>query len=140
MNPHRDFVVSFAKLVETGKSLSLGGIPPSNQSKPPTDAPGALIPPRMMNVSSAGLPHLRFKGIKPEHESNVVHWQDVALPGIGLTRAHSRMIDPLGLALAIERRVHSGSHVRDQQVPVEKSIDLPGQVQRVVNHVRVIDV
>ncbi|HKW28736.1 MAG TPA: PIG-L family deacetylase [Verrucomicrobiae bacterium] len=43
MNPHRDFVVSFAKLIETGRSLSLGGIPPPNQSKPPTDAPKVLI-------------------------------------------------------------------------------------------------
>ena len=43
MNPYHNFVNSFAKLIETGKSFPLGGIPPHNRSKPPTDAAKALI-------------------------------------------------------------------------------------------------
>ncbi len=43
MNPYHHFVSSFAQLVETGKSLPLGGIPPHNKPKPPADAPVALI-------------------------------------------------------------------------------------------------
>jgi hypothetical protein len=39
MNPDHNFVSSSARLVETGRSLPLGGSPPHNQSKPPANAP-----------------------------------------------------------------------------------------------------
>jgi len=43
MNPYHSFVSSFAQLVESGKALPLGGIPPHNKPKPPATAPVALI-------------------------------------------------------------------------------------------------
>ena len=43
MNPYREFVSSFAKLLADGKSLPLGGIASSPISKPALDAPTALI-------------------------------------------------------------------------------------------------
>jgi len=43
MNPYQNFVVASARLVAEGKSLPLGGIPPHRRSKPPADAPVALI-------------------------------------------------------------------------------------------------
>jgi N-acetylglucosamine malate deacetylase 1 len=43
MNPYHNFVSTFAKLIEAGKSLPLGGIPPHNKSKPTLDVPRALI-------------------------------------------------------------------------------------------------
>ena len=43
MNPYHNFVSSFAQLVEAGKSLPLGGIPPHNKPKPPPNAPAAII-------------------------------------------------------------------------------------------------
>ncbi|HWD92705.1 MAG TPA: PIG-L family deacetylase [Verrucomicrobiae bacterium] len=43
MNPYRDFVSSFARLVAGGKSLPLGQIAPESISKPAADAPRALI-------------------------------------------------------------------------------------------------
>ena len=39
MNPDHNFISSFARLFETGRSLPLGGSPPHNQSKPPANAP-----------------------------------------------------------------------------------------------------
>jgi N-acetylglucosamine malate deacetylase 1 len=43
MNPYHNFGSTFTELIETGKSLPLGGIPPHNKSKPTLDAPRALI-------------------------------------------------------------------------------------------------
>jgi LmbE family N-acetylglucosaminyl deacetylase len=43
MNPYHKFVRSFAQLFAEGKSLPLGGIPPHQQSAPPSNAPVALI-------------------------------------------------------------------------------------------------
>ena len=43
MNPYREFVSSFARLVTDGKSLPLGQIDPSPAPKPEPDAPIALI-------------------------------------------------------------------------------------------------
>lgn len=43
MNLYHNFVSSFAQLVEAGKSLPLGGIPPHHKSKPAPNAPVALI-------------------------------------------------------------------------------------------------
>jgi len=43
MNPYREFVASFARLVAEGKSLPLGNIPRQTRPTPPLDAPVALI-------------------------------------------------------------------------------------------------
>jgi N-acetylglucosamine malate deacetylase 1 len=43
MNPYHGFVSSFAQLIEAGKSLPLGGIPPHHKPKPLPDAPAAII-------------------------------------------------------------------------------------------------
>src|SRR5262249_25553925 len=43
MNPYRDFVSSFARLVSEGKSLPLGQIPRPKRPSPAPDAPVALI-------------------------------------------------------------------------------------------------
>ena len=43
MNPYHNFVSSFASLIQTGKSLPLGGMIPPNRSKLPPEAPKALI-------------------------------------------------------------------------------------------------
>jgi LmbE family N-acetylglucosaminyl deacetylase len=43
MNPYRDFVSSFARLVAGGKSLPLGQIPGPSRPEPAPDAPSALI-------------------------------------------------------------------------------------------------
>ena len=43
MNPYRQFVSAFARLIASGKSLPLGGITPSRKPKPAADAPVALI-------------------------------------------------------------------------------------------------
>jgi LmbE family N-acetylglucosaminyl deacetylase len=43
MNPYREFVLSFARLVAEGKSLPLGNIPPGRSDSPSADAPVALI-------------------------------------------------------------------------------------------------
>ena len=43
MNPYHHFVSSFAELVESGKSLPLGGVAPHHKPKPAADAPVALI-------------------------------------------------------------------------------------------------
>ena len=43
MNPYREFVSSFARLVTEGKSLPLGQIPRPSMPVPPPDAPIALI-------------------------------------------------------------------------------------------------
>jgi LmbE family N-acetylglucosaminyl deacetylase len=43
MNPYLHFVASFARLIATGKSLPLGGIPPHHPPKPAPDAPVAII-------------------------------------------------------------------------------------------------
>jgi N-acetylglucosamine malate deacetylase 1 len=43
MNPYRKFVDSFAGLYSSGKSLPLGGIPPSPKAELPVDAPVVLI-------------------------------------------------------------------------------------------------
>ncbi|HTX22972.1 MAG TPA: PIG-L family deacetylase [Candidatus Aquilonibacter sp.] len=43
MNPYRQFVSAFARLIAAGKSLPLGGITPPRKTKPAADAPVALI-------------------------------------------------------------------------------------------------
>jgi len=43
MNPYYNFVSSFAQLVKSGKSLSLGSFPPCSKPRLPADAPTALI-------------------------------------------------------------------------------------------------
>ena len=43
MNPYRNFVADFARLMTDGKSLPLGGIPLPQKSPPPLNAPTALI-------------------------------------------------------------------------------------------------
>jgi len=43
MNPYQNFVAAIARLGAEGKSLPLGGLPPHHKSKPPADAPVALI-------------------------------------------------------------------------------------------------
>ena len=43
MNPYREFVSSFARLVAEGKSLPLGGIPPHEKTAPAPSASTALI-------------------------------------------------------------------------------------------------
>lgn len=43
MNPYSSFVSAFAKLFESGKSLSLGGRPPSPKSRLPANAPAVLM-------------------------------------------------------------------------------------------------
>lgn len=42
-NPYHNFVSSFAQLLESGKSLPLGGLPPRPKPRWPADAPTALI-------------------------------------------------------------------------------------------------
>src|SRR5437764_14880638 len=43
MDPYRDFVAGFVKLFDEGKTLPLGGLPPSAVPKIQNDAPRALI-------------------------------------------------------------------------------------------------
>ena len=43
MNPYQTFVTDFARLLQQGKTLPLGGLPPLENSPLPPDAPKALI-------------------------------------------------------------------------------------------------
>ncbi len=43
MNPYHDFVTEFARLIDQGRTLPLGGFPPLEPPKPAAHAPTALI-------------------------------------------------------------------------------------------------